>query len=472
MINNLIKLISKDKNVVIFGDLVIDKYINVTSNRLSSECKIPVMNKLNSFEYLGCAGNVCRIINEFNCNVYLISAINKKSNVTKLCKQENINIDYSILINNYNQKKKRYINENSQYFRIDNCDILNYNKYKNIIEQNLIECFNNNKIDLLIISDYNNGFCSNLDNIIKIAKDKNIKIIVDPHGYNLKNYDGCDFIKPNKKEIQQLSGISIKNDDDIIRCANKIFEDTSINNIITTNGEKGILYFKRNENVKIFPTNKINFIDVCGAGDTINSLVSLGLICNLSIEHICELANKFASIFISKIGTSKLYFYEIFKYLNKTNIVELDNLIILTQYLKKYKNLKIGITTGCFDLFHAGHIKSLKYAKERCDILILLLNSDNSIKLLKGDKRPINNLFYRKELLKELNIIDIITVFDTKDANPILEKLNFNILFKGGDYDMKKLNDQFPEVNIILSEFEKGISSSSIINKVSNIIKK
>ena len=139
------------------------------------------------------------------------------------------------------------------------------------------------------------------------------------------------------------------------------------------------------------------------------------------------------------------------------------------------KDKKIGITTGCFDIFHSGHLKSIKFSKKNCDILFLLLNSDESIKKLKGENRPINNLDFRLDLLKELPYIDYIVIFNDKDADSLLEKMTFNTLFKGGDYDLNKLQKKFPNIEIMLSEYikeenGKASSTSNIIQKLTDTL--
>lgn len=466
MLDDIIDLIKTKKNILIFGDIVLDKYIEISSNRLSSETIIPVMKVEKKDLFLGCAGNVAKIINEFNCQVFLLSCIGKNNKITEICRKEKINVDYSIFINIYNQTKKRYINNNHQYFRVDKCDYLDYKKYQDSIEKNFLDCINNNNIDIVIISDYQLGFCNDLSNIIKIANEKNIRIIVDPHGTNLEKYIGCNIIKPNKKELEQLTKNMINNETDLIKSAEKIKNVINCELIIVTLGSNGIFYYKDNNDYNTITTKKIDFIDVCGAGDTINSMISIGLINDIPIDNICKIANLYASVFIKKIGTSKIFFYEILDVIKeKPYELNLDRLILFTNYLENY-NIKIGITTGCFDIFHSGHLESLKFANKNCDILILLLNSDISIRKLKGENRPINSLEHRKNLLMQLEFIDIITVFDEKDANPILDKLNFNILFKGGDYNIEDLKVKFPNIEIMISNLEENISTSIIEEKI------
>jgi D-beta-D-heptose 7-phosphate kinase / D-beta-D-heptose 1-phosphate adenosyltransferase len=152
---------------------------------------------------------------------------------------------------------------------------------------------------------------------------------------------------------------------------------------------------------------------------------------------------------------------------NKPKIVSYDELVNITNSIN---NKVIGVTTGCFDIFHSGHLKSIKYSKQKCDILILFLNSDASIKLLKGDNRPINKLEQRLELLAELPYIDYITVFDLPDVDSLIKNISFDILFKGGDYDIKYLQNKFPDAQIILSDYIK--QSNGIANSTTNIIQK
>jgi D-beta-D-heptose 7-phosphate kinase/D-beta-D-heptose 1-phosphate adenosyltransferase len=153
-----------------------------------------------------------------------------------------------------------------------------------------------------------------------------------------------------------------------------------------------------------------------------------------------------------------------FKYPIVTNVK--DSINITNELKFNSSNLKIGVTTGCFDIFHSGHLNSIKFAYENCDYLILLLNSDESIKKLKGNTRPINKLEYRLGLLENLPFVDLIVIFDEKDADPILEKIYFNVFFKGGDYDINILKQKFPDVDIILSEHIKGNSTSLIIERI------
>lgn len=157
-----------------------------------------------------------------------------------------------------------------------------------------------------------------------------------------------------------------------------------------------------------------------------------------------------------------------FKILEKIpEIVTVDQIINITECSDK--KIKIGVTTGCFDIFHSGHLKSIKFAYKNCDMLILFLNSDNSIKKLKGDSRPINKLEYRLGLLEELPFIDFIVVFDEKNIDPILEKINFHLFFKGGDYNnstkLTNIQEKNPNIKIILSEHISGNSTSDIIKR-------
>ena len=178
------------------------------------------------------------------------------------------------------------------------------------------------------------------------------------------------------------------------------------------------------------------------------------------------MANNFASLVIKR-GSAKTQFYDIFKTIQNPVELDLEQLVTLTHYLKKYSSFTIGVTAGCFDVFHSGHLQSLKYSRNRCDLLIVMLPSDSSISSLKGNSRPINSLQFRKSLLLKLDFIDIIHCFNTARAAPIFDKIHFDILFKGGDYNLVKLQSRYPNVQVVLSsEGYEPISTTAIINRI------
>lgn len=466
---NYINLIKDHNNILIFGDLIIDKYINIHSSRISSEDILPVMEYKSKKYFLGGAGNIMKNLAQFNCNITLFSILNKKyiEIFNKEIGEEDVNIDNIILDNNYNQIKKRYIRDNKQYFRIDKCDKFDYNTHKQKIENDFENYIKNNQVDLIIISDYNMGFCSNANKIINLAKNNGVKVFIDPHGEDLLKYKFCNYFKPNKNELQTLSKININDNDDILIASKKVIELIECDIIFVTLGKEGIFYYERNGNYNtIKPNNVGNFIDVCGAGDIVDCVLSKGIINNIDLNDLCLLANEYAYIGIQKIGTPKINFYDLIS--NKgTQIIELGKLDILLGYINKHTKINIGVTTGCFDIFHCGHFESLKFCKNNCDLFILFLNSDSSITKLKGETRPINNIKYRIKLLKQLNIADFIVVFDDKHANTLLDKIKFNTLFKGGDYSVPELEKQFPNVNIVLTPLINDISTSKIIENIS-----
>jgi len=179
-------------------------------------------------------------------------------------------------------------------------------------------------------------------------------------------------------------------------------------------------------------------------------------IINKQLQIINKLTNKIL-LHKSKFCSKSPVLYK------KPQIIKLDEMIIISKILSKNKT--IGVTTGCFDIFHSGHLKSIKDASTQCDILILLLNSDKSIKKLKGNNRPINPLENRLDLLKELPYIDYIVIFDEPNVDSLLNRLFFNTLFKGGDYKIKELQDKFPKINIILTD-KVNNSTTNIVNSI------
>ena len=214
----------------------------------------------------------------------------------------------------------------------------------------------------------------------------------------------------------------------------------NIENVLITRGEKGLTYLNKKEIIHS-PTKKIEVYDVSGAGDTVLAILTISIFSNMDIEDILHNANKAAGIVVGKIGTSVIKKSEM---LDKEYINENKKIFDLTQLKKKVLNdkkegLRIGFTNGCFDIIHYGHISYLEESKKLCDKLIVAINSDTSIKKLKGPKRPINNQLLRSKVLASLRCCDYVIIFDNDTPLNLIKDLRPDLLTKGGDYKEKKV---------------------------------
>lgn len=448
------------KNILLVGDIVIDKYYFGNCKRLAPEGPFPVISVNNIKNKLGCLGNVLENIKEFFDKIYLITCINEKTIKPLVDKIKDYNVEhFNIHQDNRELIKKNRIFANNQYISrfdeeiINNINPENEKKFINYIETIICD------IDIVLLSDYNKGFLTTsiTQNIINVANKNNKVSFVDPKGNDYTKYKNCTLIKPNKQEAIDFfkETITTKN---INEFSNKILNDLNIKFILNTLGADGMRFIEKdissNQNSIIYK-NIIpsQVIDVTGCGDTI-------------LAGLC--------IYYSKYGNfkNKHYFLDILSELGNI-AVNTPNCYNLTKKdwnsIKTNPNEKIVFTNGCFDIIHIGHLRYLKECKKYGNKFIIGVNSDESIKRLKGNTRPINKLSDRIKFLQELDIADEIIPFSEDTPEELLKKIKPDILIKGGDYKLEDIigRDLVKEVKII--PFIEGYSSTNIINNCKNI---
>tara|TARA_B110000971_G_C20031876_1_gene511837 strand:- start:639 stop:1988 length:1350 start_codon:yes stop_codon:yes gene_type:complete len=448
------------KNILLVGDIVIDKYYFGQCKRLAPEGPFPVISVTKIINKLGCLGNVLENVREFFDKIYLITCINEKTIKPLVDKIKDYNIEhFNIHQDNRGLIKKNRIFANNQYISrfdeeiINNINRENEKKIINYIETIICD------IDIVLLSDYNKGFLTNsiTQNIINVANENDKVTFVDPKGNDYTKYKNCTLIKPNKHEAIDFFKENITTEN-INEFSNKILNDLNIKFILNTLGPEGLRFIEKdissNQNSIIYK-NIIpsQVIDVTGCGDTI-------------LAGLC--------IYYSKYGNfkDKHYFLNILSKLGNI-AVNTPNCYNLTKKdwnsIKTYPNEKIVFTNGCFDMIHIGHLRYLKECKKYGNKFIIGINSDESIKRLKGNNRPINKLSDRISFLKELNIADEIIPFSEDTPEELLKKIKPDILIKGGDYKLEDIigRDLVKEVKII--PFVEGYSSTNIINNCKNI---
>jgi D-beta-D-heptose 7-phosphate kinase/D-beta-D-heptose 1-phosphate adenosyltransferase len=275
------------------------------------------------------------------------------------------------------------------------------------------------------------------------------------------------MLTPNLKELEQISNIEITNtDDQITKYALPLLEKFNIKYLLVTRSEKGMILISQ-EKVVNFSTEAKEVYDVSGAGDTVIATVSLGISLGLDIESAVKMANIAAGIVVSKFGTTPIYKDELLKAMNdiSTKLVSGHELLrIINQDKKKGKT--IVFTNGCFDILHKGHLSYLREASKLGDIFILGLNSDVSVKRLKGNNRPINNEEDRAEVLSFLDFIDYITIFDEETPFELIKGVHPDVLVKGGDYKAEDVVGKEFSGKVEIIPFVEGYSTTNTIIKM------
>ncbi|KKP22582.1 MAG: Bifunctional protein HldE [candidate division TM6 bacterium GW2011_GWF2_28_16] len=478
---NLIKTIKakSPKNIIIIGDVMLDEYIFGSVSRISPEAPVPVLKEEKREWNLGGAANVALNCKKAGCNINLISIINDSDIAGKkllLLLQEN-NISISGIVKSESRKttcKKRALCAGQQLLRIDSeCD---YNLTEH--ELNLIlEKLNSSitKDSIIVISDYAKGLITQnlLKNIIKIARECNCKILVDPKGKDFEKYVGVNFIKPNYKEYcLMLEAYNLSQHDTIIKNAKILCDKLSLDGLIVTLGEKGIQFVSQEQEVFI-PALKREIFDITGAGDTVLAFLALGLSVNLDIKNCLTLANHAAGISVSHLKNYAVSLNELVEVESNT-IQKISqswiNLKIELDWLKA-QGKKIVFTNGCFDLLHVGHIYLLNEAKKLGDILVVAINTDASVKRYKGDARPIQTLEERMSIMASIGIVDFVVSFDQDTPKELIEYLHPDVLVKGGDYKPEFVaGGDFVRANggsVVIVNYQSGFSTTNIVKRVS-----
>lgn len=450
------------KKIIVLGDTIIDEYIYLDTQKISDEAPVITHQIVEKKYVLGGGANVARNIKSLGKDVFYFGLCNEKDTITsKLL--DDFNINYKLFeLKNSVPIKTRIISRNQQICRFDTTCKPKINEEIKIHILDFLKK-NLNNIEFVVISKYFDGFLTPefINKFIEICNKNNIKSIFDNRQNNSSLYKGISFLKLNFNEFQNLVDKKINNNnDEISNEIKKLFLSLSYDCLILTRSEKDIICVSKNF-IKFFPIEKSEVVDVSGAGDTFVATFASFFNSSKNIDEIINLSKLSSKISISKLGTSVVYEHELFLHSN--------NLKNTINHIKKNYN-KIVFTNGVFDILHIGHLKLLKEAKENGDFLIVGINSDKSVRKLKGKNRPIKSEEDRKKILESIKYVDYVFVFDELNVNSYLELIKPDLYVKGSDYDLSNLSEGnlIKELGIktLFIEFEKNKSTSMYIEKI------
>ena len=469
------KKLYKKPNILVIGDLMIDHYLWGSCDRISPEAPVQIVNVKKESLVLGGAGNVINNLRAMNSNVDVISVIGKDdvaNELKTLLNQIEVRSEMLIVENNRKtSKKSRLIASQQQVLRYDmeSVEDISQNSEKKIIEKLSI---NIKKYDSIILSDYGKGvLTTNLTKtIIKIANENKIKVLVDPKGKDYSKYRGAYTLTPNKKEAIEATNIEIKDNSSLELAIKQIKQSCDLEVALITLGENGIALF--DYDLKIQPTVAKEVYDVTGAGDTVIASIAFALANNLNIQEAVNFANLAAGVVVSKLGSATVTLDEIYEYessLHKSNSSSHIKTFAEIEKLAKdfhKKNKKIVFTNGCFDILHVGHVKYLEIAKSYGDILIVGVNSNDSVQKLKGLNRPINTQEDRAYILASLESVDYVVIFEEETPYELIKLIQPHTLVKGGDYEGKDVVGQDIVNELKLVQFVDGKSTTHTIKRI------
>ena len=468
------------KKIIVFGDFMVDEYLQGSVSRISPEAPVPVVNVTKKTRRLGGAGNVVLNLKALGAQVVAMGCFGQDAEGEWLmgCLKEH-GVDVCGILQSgkvTTSIKTRVTALNQQLLRYDQETIRDVAKdFITFMEDRIDSALRDSCA--VIISDYGKGVVTEetAQIMIKRAEKYDIPVVVDPRGSNYGKYCGAFVCTPNMKELQLAVGMDLFTEEDIVTAGRKLYTTCGIKYTLATRSERGMsLICGETGEKNDYPALAKEVTDVTGAGDTVVSVFTLALSLGASYADCCRLANLAASVVVSKFGAATVTPKEL---LEVMAVQPFWDVKVLTKEAAKKKaeilraqGKKIIFTNGCFDLVHAGHISSFRQARRFGDVLFLGVNSDDSVRRLKGENRPIIAQENRITLLSAISYIDYIVLFDEDTPEELIQAIKPDVLVKGKDWAGKPVaGDQFVRSRggqVCFIDLEGELSTTNIIQKI------
>lgn len=463
--------------VLVSGDFMMDEYIIGNVRRISPEAPVPVVEVEQRKRRLGGAGNVICNLVSLGAGVRALSCLGEdEAGNDLISRMDEMKVDTRYLYRLPNRKtsrKTRIISKGQQFLRYDE-ELTEEapETFTEFVKAGINDIFQG--IGVVILSDYGKGgipaAVSRL--LIDEARSRRIPVIVDPKGKDYQKYAKATVCTPNMQEFILAAGASERPDEEEIhRLGLELCRSLGFQHLLITRSEQGMtLLCGETGEKKDFPAMKKEVVDVTGAGDTVIAVFSLAAAAGFSPEDCCRLANRGASVVISKFGAATVSLEELQgRTETERKLLTREEAAALARQLKA-QGQTIVFTNGCFDLIHAGHIASLKQAKSHGDILMVGLNSDESVRRLKGPERPVIGEENRAKLLGALSVVDYVVIFGEDTPEQLIRLLLPDVLVKGRDWCGREVvgesivREYGGRVELV--DLEKGLSTTGIIEKI------
>lgn len=458
--------------IFVIGDVMLDSYIFGEVERISPEAPVPIVKKIKSINRLGGAANVANILASNSIAVSIISSVYDDDvgrQIINLCNQ--LGIQNDIKVNHADDgktpHKTRVVANNQQICRVDDETLIS------VSSDEIIRSLNKGiEFNICIISDYGKGTLKDLVPITKYLLDNKVKILVDPKDSNIEKYDGVYLIKPNLKEFKNFLStkkIILENDsiENLRDAAVSLISQTNIENILITLNHRGSLLVTCDGSYRYYQQDEVKVSDVTGAGDHVLAFLALELSREQSLNTAIKLAMQAAVIAVQKFGTEPVFTIEL-------PMKNLSYDISVNEKLRLIKQMRLGgqkivFTNGCFDILHIGHLDLLRKSKRLGDKLIVAVNSDQSVRRLKGKQRPINSLCSRIKMLEALSSVDVVIPFNEDTPLDLINEIRPNVLVKGSDYKVSEVVGYDEVVSwggkVVTIDLTDDFSTSKLIQK-------
>lgn len=459
--------------VLVVGDVMLDRYWHGPSSRISPEAPVPVVKVEHIEERPGGAANVALNAAALGANATLLGLTGQDEAADALAGQMagvKVACDFVRLTDYPTITKLRVLSRNQQLLRLD------FEEGFHAVDPSLLM----QKIEaalpqhnVMILSDYAKGALNDVPGMIKRARAAGVAVLIDPKGTDFEKYRGATLLTPNMSEFEAVVG-KVKNEQELVERGLELVRRFELDALLVTRSENGMTLIRDGQSELHLPAQAHEVYDVTGAGDTVISTLASALAAGKSLDEACSLANTAAGIVVGKLGTSTVSPVELANALYTEH--ESGFGVLSEQQLKvaveaaRRRGEKIVMTNGCFDILHAGHVSYLANARKLGDRLIVAVNTDESVRRLKGPGRPVNPTDRRMTVLAALGAVDWVVPFAEDTPQRVISEILPDLLVKGGDYKPQDIAG-YEEVTanggeVLVLNFEDGCSTTDIIKTI------
>jgi D-beta-D-heptose 7-phosphate kinase/D-beta-D-heptose 1-phosphate adenosyltransferase len=472
--------------ILVLGDIILDRYIFGSAERVSQEAPVPVL-LVDEQEYrLGGAAAVASMLARLDAPVVLASVVgddHHAQHVRRLLRQFNLSDDLVVTDRERpTTKKERYIDRAQdrhpqQVLRVDyevrtplSAKMQSY--LLDRLEASLTAC------NVVLVSDYDKGVCTPklLRNVIEWTREHGLRILVDPmRGTDYRKYRGATCLTPNRTKLRLATGLPVDTPPLALAAGGQVLRQLDAEAVVITLDKDGMALAHADGRRQLFPTRPRQVYDITGAGDMAFSVLALCLAGGVDYPHAIALSNVAAGLEVERLGVGTITRDDLLRDLTATPGSSQEKVLALTDLLGelgrwRQEGQRIVFTNGCFDLLHAGHARYLQQARALGHVLVVGLNSDASVRQLKGPDRPINSTAVRAEVLAALACVDYIIVFDEETPLTLIEALCPHVLVKGADYRPDQVvGREFVEAHggqVLLLPLVPGQSTTRLVSHI------
>jgi D-beta-D-heptose 7-phosphate kinase/D-beta-D-heptose 1-phosphate adenosyltransferase len=433
------------RRVVCVGDLMVDRFVYGDVSRVSPEAPIPVLARSRELVMLGAAGNVARNVAALGGSVALVGVIGDDAEGREALRLvgEEAEVEGYLIADpdRPSTLKTRFISGGQQLLRVD---LEASRPVEGAVEQRLVRTLRDaaEGAGVILISDYGKGVVT--DAVIAAARTAadacGAQVVVDSKARSFARYGAVDLIKPNALELAHATDLPAETDEEVEAALAHALGLWDARAILVTRAAKGISLAVRGGTVRHFRTTPREVFDPSGAGDTTLAALGLAIAAGAAVEQAIAFAQLASGVAVGKAGTSTVSPDELVEAALSAHLAPAEAKVATASRMVeevarwRARGLRVGFTNGCFDILHKGHVAYLTQAKAWCDRLIVGLNSDDSVRRLKGEGRPINDLESRALVLAGLGSVDLVVPFDEDTPIDLIEAAKPDVLVKGADY--------------------------------------